>query len=182
MSWIPWIPMIIISRTCRNWGLSNFLSYCPSIIQCIEDWSHSLETYVSLVHFTGVSSLMDGFLEAFIVKWKLQFVWFALKAIQSHFLCTASCWFGREPFIQLPSIHTMHITPKYTFSMIRYPRNTVCHVLLLIFTLLCVSDVTAIIFVVACSSYNLVLREDPSQVSCFFFGIFIVVSSVASDS
>ena len=27
------------------------------------------------------------------------------------------------------------------------------------------SDVTAIIFVVACSSYNLVLREDPSQVS-----------------
>ena len=26
------------------------------------------------------------------------------------------------------------------------------------------NDVTAIIFVVACSSYNLVLREDPSQV------------------
>ena len=31
-----------------------------------------------------------------------------------------------------------------------------------LFTLL--TDVTAIIFVVACSSYNLVLREDPSQV------------------
>ena len=29
-------------------------------------------------------------------------------------------------------------------------------------------DVTAIIFVVACSSYNLVLREDPSQVSMYF--------------
>lgn len=28
-----------------------------------------------------------------------------------------------------------------------------------------IADVTAIIFVVACSSYNLVLREDPSQVS-----------------
>ena len=27
------------------------------------------------------------------------------------------------------------------------------------------NDVTAIIFVVACSSYNMVLREDPSQVS-----------------
>ena len=26
------------------------------------------------------------------------------------------------------------------------------------------TDVTAIIYVVACSSYNLVLREDPSQV------------------
>lgn len=30
-----------------------------------------------------------------------------------------------------------------------------------------ISDVTAIIFVVACSSYNLVLREDPSQVRLF---------------
>lgn len=29
----------------------------------------------------------------------------------------------------------------------------------------CFNDVTAIIFVVACSSYNLVLREDPSQAS-----------------
>jgi len=27
----------------------------------------------------------------------------------------------------------------------------------------CFNDVTAIIFVTACSSYNLVLREDPSQ-------------------
>ena len=29
------------------------------------------------------------------------------------------------------------------------------------------NDVTAIIFVVACSSYNMVLREDPTQVRYF---------------
>ena len=33
------------------------------------------------------------------------------------------------------------------------------------------NDVTAIIFVVACSSYNMVLREDPSQVSVFLIAL-----------
>lgn len=38
------------------------------------------------------------------------------------------------------------------------------------------NDVTAIIFVVACSSYNMVLREDPSQVSFKYLYSFLVKS------
>ncbi len=45
------------------------------------------------------------------------------------------------------------------------------------------ADVTAIIYVVACSSYNLVLREDPSQVRMFIlmkYLIYFVINELFS--